>query len=1184
MHKKFVHLHTHSHYSLLDGLSKIDGLVKRVKEFGMDALALTDHGNLYGAIEFYQKAVRAGIKPIIGMEAYVAPHDMRERKKGEDERAYYHLVLLAKNRVGYQNLMKLSSLAFLEGFYYRPRVDKAALLQYHEGIIALSGCLAGEIARAVKTTDDCSRAREIVFEYLRIFGEGNFYIELQDHLESAEISRVNERLVRLSRVTSVPLVVTRDSHYLSPEDREAQDILVCIATGKKVEDKDRLNMTDIDVSLNGPEEVWERFSHIPEAVENTVKIADQCDLVIELSRWHFPPVSLPLGKTADETLQELAYQGCLDLCLAMSKEQKERLDYELNIIKMKGYAEYFLAVADYARFARDRGIVVTTRGSAAGSFVSYCVGIVSVNPLTFDVPFERFLNPSRPSAPDIDFDIQDDRREEVLDYIIKKYGKSHVAQICTFGTMAARAAVKDVGRALNFPYVFCDRISKMIPPGAQGFPMMIDRALEETPELKEEYGADPQVRRLIDLAKKVEGCARHVSVHAAGIVIAPDDLTNFTPLQRDPKGGERIITQYEMHAVGEDGVGLLKFDLLGIRNLSVLGNAVALVKKTKGIVVDLAHLVLDDQKTFELLSRGNTVGVFQLGGSGITKYVMDLKPTQVTDLMAMVALYRPGPIESIPEFIRRKHNPTLIKYLHPKLEKILEKSYGLLTYQDDVLLTAIHLAGYTWEESDKLRKAIGKKIPEEMAKQQEKFFAGCKKNGISQEVIKTLWDHIQPFASYGFNKAHACCYGMVAYQTAYMKANFPAEYMTCMLTAESNDLEKISQIVKECQKMGIAVLPPDMNESLEDFTYVNDKTIRFGFGAIKHLGADVIHAIIHERGNKGPFQTLSDFVVRLQGKSGNRKSMEALIKSGAMEHFGERSSLLHNIDAVLQAAKRFAVESTIPQMSLFPKTTQKNFVLHLSEVPPADKYQKLAWEKELLGLYVTEHPSKECARAISDLVLACARVTSVPPHQFVCCAGILLGIKIIQTKNQARMAFVTLEDETGSTELIVFPQVYERYVALIIEGMKLAVLGKVSLKDGEHKLIAEALAEISPTTARAVVSSLQKGVPSYAASCFTQKKHQAAISSSSPRASQKILLIRIAKEQMNYERLKELLQTTSGTVPVHLMIQGENGGVSRRIRIPYAVSYSEGLQRKIEECVGQESATLVDASHESLIG
>jgi len=844
----FVHLHCHSHYSLLDGLPKIDAMIARALELGSPALALTDHGVMYGAIEFYEKAIKAGIKPIIGIEGYLAPHSRKDRKQGEKP---FHQILYAKNLTGYKNLLKLSSRSHLEGFYYKPRFDKELLEQYKEGLIATSSCLQGEIPQLILNGNE-NKVAEMIIEWQTLLGKDNFYLEVQPHPEIPEQVRVNKVLLAMAKEYSIPTIATNDSHYIKKTDAEAQDILVCVQTGKTIQDTNRLNMTNVDLSMKSQEEMAAEFPDNPEVLEETGRLADKCNVTLELDSFHFPKFDPPEGLSSDEYLKQLAYQGLEKKYGTTPPDgHQKRVDYELDVIKTKGYATYFLIFADFSNWARSNGIIATVRGSAAGSLVSYVIGITTVDPMVFRLPFERFLNPYRPSAPDIDMDFADNRRSEVFEYVRQKYGADKVAQICTFGTMMARGAIRDVGRALAYPYAFCDRLSKMIPLGKQGFAMTIDRAIKESPEFGLAYQNEPDAKRLIDFAKQIEGCARHPSVHAAGVVISPTELTDFTPLQKET-GGDNVITQYEMHAV--EKAGLVKMDFLGIRNLSILGNAIKLVKKTKNIEIKLETIPFDDAKTFQLLARGRTMGMFQLGGGGMTRYLVELKPSKITDIMAMVALFRPGPMESIPAFIERKHNPALITHLDPRLETILKDSYGIITYQDDVLYIAIQIAGYNWEEADKLRKAMGKKIPEEMAAQKEKFIQGAIAHGqLSDETSHGLWKLIEPFAAYGFNKAHACSYGVVAYQTAYMKAQFPAEFMAALMTAESDDIEKVALAIEECKAMNITVLPPDVNQSFADFTVIDDKTIRFGLSAIKNIGSHIVEVIIAERKKSGTF-------------------------------------------------------------------------------------------------------------------------------------------------------------------------------------------------------------------------------------------------------------------------------------------------------------------------------------------
>ncbi|MEK7209439.1 MAG: DNA polymerase III subunit alpha, partial [Patescibacteria group bacterium] len=925
MSSRFTHLHVHSHYSLLDGLGKIDDLVKRAGDLGMDALALTDHGAMYGALEFYKTAKKAGIKPIIGCELYVAYEKLTDKRPNIDDKRY-HLTVLAENAEGYHNLIQLVTQAHLEGFYYKPRVDKNLLRQHSRGLIALSGCFQGEIPRAIQARK-VDRAEELIREYQEIFGQDNFYLEIMPHGADGEIESIHQTLAHLSQKTGAQLIATNDVHYVHSEDTEAQDILISVGTGTHVKDKDRLSLRQYNLSMRSGEEMTGLLANYREAVERTHEIAQRVNINLELGRWTFPNFQLSAGVTADSELRRLAEAGFTARNLERAPIYLDRFNYELGIIEKKGYAPYFLVVADLLNYAHQNKILTNIRGSVAGSLVTYLTGVTKIDPLEYKVPFERFLNPERPSAPDIDMDFADDRRDEMIEYARQKYGADKVAQVGTFGTMMARAAVRDVARALGQPYAVGDTIAKLIPLGSQGFPMTIDQALKITPELAQLYETDPISAEVINQAKKMEGCARHISVHAAGVVIAPRPLTEFVPLQLDPKGG-KIITQYDMRAV--EDAGLLKFDFLGIRNLSILGDTVKLAKQHRNIDVDIENIPLDDKKSFALLAKGETAGLFQLNGAGMTKYLKDLKPTTIHDINAMVALYRPGPLESIPQYIQRKHNPQLVNYFDPRMKEFLDQSRGLLVYQDDVLMTAVKLAGYSWQEADKLRKAMGKKIPKEMAAEKTKLIEGLIKNGLTEAKAEELWKLIEPFAAYGFNKAHAASYGRVAYQTAYAKANFPAEFMCAVMTAETGDIEKIAETINECGRMDIPVLPPDVNESYGKFTVIKGVTeikdkIRFGLESIKNVGVNVVAAIIEARadgsdgtvGTIGRFKTIADYIERIHHKDLNKKSLEALAKAGALDELGERNQLLTNMDYLLAFSKEIKQSQARNQSSIF---------------------------------------------------------------------------------------------------------------------------------------------------------------------------------------------------------------------------------------------------------------------------
>ena len=1054
MSSKFIHLHTHSHYSLLDGLTKLEAMVDIAKKAEMPAIALTDHGNMYGAIEFYKLCKKAGIKPIIGVEAYITSGNRKDKIAEAGAKRYYHLILLAKNLKGYKNLIRLVTLANLEGYYYKPRMDKEILREYHDGIIALSGCMGGELSQTV-LSGNMEKADELIREYQDIFGKENYFIEIQSHPSIENDKKLRDALVLLAKKHNIKAVATQDSHYPCQDDHEAHHTLLAINT--QGDGKEGLEFSKDDFSLIDEKTAREYFSDAPESIDNTLFVANMCEeYEIELGKAYFPDFPLPKGVTSDEKLQELAHSGFAFRGLEKTKEYTDRLSYELSVIKQKGYAGYFLVVGDLLRFARENGILTNIRGSVAGSLTTYLIGITNVDPLLYKLPFERFLNPERPSLPDIDMDYADNRREEMIVYAKEKYGEDKVAQIGTFGTMMAKGSVRDVARALGYPYAVGDKISSMIPMGSQGFPMTIDRAMEMVPELYDAYLREPDTKRIIDLAKKMEGCVRHVSVHAAGVVIAPKPLYEFTPVQFDPKGGS-IITQYDMHYIEE--VGLPKFDFLGIRNLAILSDAVRLVKELRGVTIDIDKIDITDEKTFHMLARGETMGLFQLNGSGMTAYLKQLKPTSIHDINAMVALYRPGPMEMIPEYIKRKENPALVKYLDPRMKDILDQSYGVIVYQDDVMLISIKLAGYSWLDADKLRKAMGKKIPEEMEAQKEKLHKGFIEHGMSEKKALELWALIEPFAAYGFNKAHAASYGRVAYQTAYMKANFPVEYMCAILTAESGDVEKIAEIIGECKKMGITVLAPDINASVADFTVVNNSEvpgegiIRFGLLTIKNFGSDIANAIIAERAKNGEFKSITDFLDRVTHKNLNKKSLEALIKSGAMDNFGERGQLLANMETLLEYNKEKqdigAQDSLFGMMGGGP-------TLKLNPAPEASQKEKLSWEKELLGLYVSGHPLERLRDRIEKSGTTVKKIREEMKVGLpVTLACIIDEVKTIITKSNERMAFIKVSDMTGSIEGVVFSKAFFDLHTVLVADAVVAIQARVNERNGEKSIVIE---------------------------------------------------------------------------------------------------------------------------------
>ncbi len=1116
---QFTHLHTHSHYSLLTALPKIDDLIKQAKKYGMTSLALTDNGNLYAAIEFYKACKKSEIKPIIGVDFYVAIRSRKDMQAGIDNRRS-RLVLLAQNETGYKNLVKLVTDSNLEGFYYKPRIDRELIEKYSDGLIAISPSFSGEISSSLKSRNQ-DKAKEVANFYKKIFGpqvktdgtktENRLFIEITKHPEIDGHEDNMKTLVDFAKSENIPIMAAHDVYYLHQEDRFARETLVRVNShsdsSEKISDGD-----EDDFSFISPERALELFKDLPEAINNTAKIADACNLEIKLGNWVFPAFTVESGRTPDDELRHLVYEGFAKRNVTQTDELTKRAEYELKIIKDKGYSPYFLVVADMLRFARENGILSNIRGSVSGSLVTFLSGITNINPIEYEIPFERFLNPDRPSAPDIDMDYADDRRDEVIDYVRKKYGADKVAQIGTFGTMMARGSVRDVARAMGYAYETGDKISKLIPMGSQGFPMTIDHALEQVPELKELYDHDEDTKKIIDMAKKIEGCARHIGVHAAGVVVSPTELTDFTALQYDPKGEGKIITQYDMYSIEE--AGLLKFDFLGLKNLTIIADTINRIKKIDGIEIKADLIPVDDKLTFEMLARGETADLFQLNGDGMTRFLKELKPSTIHDINAMVALYRPGPIQFIPDYIARKHDPSLVKYLDPALEKILKKTYGVLVYQDDLLIMAHDLAGYSWIEVDKFRKAVGKKIPEEMAKQKENFIAGCVKHSKwSEKKAKEIWKWIEPFAAYGFNKAHSVSYGRVAYITAYLKAHFPEIYLSAVLTSEQGETEKVAETIAECKRIGIPVLPPDINESFSQFTVVKEVKnvgedqaqqersvqerlseatqmaenevrsqqaptpvateqnvpkvpensnytyrIRFGLVTIKNFGQGISTAIIDERKKNGKYKSITDFLDRVKDRNLNKKSLESLIKAGALDCFDiDRGILLGNVDLMLEYNKEGQKHNS-DQVSLFGglDNTANIPSLKLIDTDKVDMKEKLAWEKELLGLYVSGHPLEKFRSMIEKKEMNIKKALETgKDDQIVIFAGIINEVRLVQTKNNETMAFIQIADFSGSAEAVVFPRTYKENKDLIVADKCLAFKAKVNTRNNEKGFVLE---------------------------------------------------------------------------------------------------------------------------------
>lgn len=1049
----FSHLHTHSHYSLLEAVPQIGDLVSKAKSLGYKSLALTDTNNLYGAIEFFKECKEKEIKPIIGVEISIAEKSMSEPINQNTNRLF-KIVLLAKDLEGYKNLIILVSNAHvLPKGKTSPCIDLGELAKHSAGLIMLTGLSEGYLWEKLRQ-GDIENAKKFLIKCKEIFPDQdgpNLYIELAGKNMLPEGDEVRELSVKLSSEMQIPVVAGSNSHYLTIGDRSAQKVLMGISNDN---DPERFNkfFRSGNFAFHSPEEITNNYSDYPEVIENAGKIADRCNLEIPLGHWVFPKIDIPDGKTPDEYLREIVFAGFERRKIEQDEETLKRVNYELDVIKMKGYAPYFLCVADMLAFAREKNILTNIRGSVSGSMITYLAGITNINPIEFEIPFERFLNPDRPSAPDIDMDFADDRRGEVIEYVKEKYGKDKIAQIGTFGTMAARAGVRDVARSMGYPYIVGDRIAKLIPIGSQGFPMTLDRALNDEPELKKDYDESRETKEIIDMAKKIEGNVRHIGVHAAGVLISPTTLYDFTPIQYDPKGLDKLISQYDMYSV--EDAGLLKFDFLGLGNLRIIAEAITLIKDNYGIELDYDTIDMKDKKTFEMLSRGETVDTFQLNGTGMTKFLMELAPTKIDDINAMVALYRPGPLQFIPEYIRRKNNPEIITYLDPALEPILQKTYGILVYQDDLLMMAHKLAGYSWGEVDKFRKAVGKKIPKEMAEQKEKFIKGCvEHSGWAKKKAEELWTWIEPFAAYGFNKAHSVSYGRVAYVTAYLKANYPTEYMTAVLRSEEGEIEKVAVSVKECIRLGIKISPPNVNYSMNHFSIIkgNDSkdVIVFGLTTIKNLGSNAVEEILRERERGGKFKSLSEFIQRIDMKSTNKKSIEALINSGAFDDFGERSSMFLNIEDIL-AYQRQIHDTHKGEATLFGGLDDVSD-LRLKPVQAIDRRERLRLERELLGLYLSGHPLDPWKEKLKNSDMTISKISmNAAESSSVIFPGIITAIKFMLTKKKDKMAFIQISDLEGEIEAVVFPKVYEQFKDRFVRDTPMMFSGKVSMRNKEE--------------------------------------------------------------------------------------------------------------------------------------
>jgi len=1161
----FTHLHVHTDYSLLDGMCRIPDLIARAKELGMDSLAITDHGAVYGIVRFYGEAVEAGIKPILGCEFYVAQRDMHTRQA--TDKHPYHLLLLAKNLSGYRNLLRLATAAQLDGFYYKPRVDKPLLEQHSEGLVALSACPNGELARLIleNRPDDAEQAAKW---HKEVFGD--FYLELQEH-NIPELAQINKELVALGHRLGLPLVGTNDVHYVHKEDAYAHDILLCIQTNNTIYNDKRPKMADDSFYLKSPQEMAELFKELPEALSNTGQIADLCNLKLDFGRLHLPSIDVPPGMTPDEYLADLSRKGLKDRYADASAQAVERLDYELSVIKQTEFADYFLVIWDVITYTRSKGILFGVRGSAAASIVLYCLGITDIDPLAHRLVFERFLNIERKEMPDIDLDFQDDRRDEVIRYVAEKYGAERVAQIITFGTLGARAALRDVGRALGLPYGDVDRVARQVPM----MTATIEDALQSNPELAAIYRENANVKHLVDTARRLEGVSRHASTHAAGIVISKEPLIDHVALQKPSRGDAQSggqdqginTTQFAMDEIAR--IGLLKMDFLGLTNLTIIQRAQRLIAENQGIDIDLQKLPLDNARTFDLLSSGETTGVFQLEGAAMRRFIRELKPTCFGDIAAMVALYRPGPKQHIPTFIRAKYGLEPIRFPHPALAEILEETYGVIVYQDQVLLIVQAFAGYSLGEADIVRKAMGKKIPEVMKKEMQRFLAGAKKKGFSKDVAEQVWSLIEPFAGYAFNKAHSVSYAMIAYDTAYLKANHPVEFMTAFLTTNMGQADKTSSSVTECHRLGINVLPPDINRSFEEFTIEKDDAgtccIRVGMGAIKNVGVAAIRSILAVREQTGPFKSIDDFCHRADIRAVNKRALESMIKVGTLDCLGKRGSLLAGIDRIVSLAQTEQRLREVGQSTMFDLLGQNVDVpLPGLELPDIDvpNQEMLAWEKELLGTYVSEHPLTGMARSLSsDVDVFCGHIDEEMVGQIVTTAGVVTSVRQSFTRDKRPFVSAVLEDFSGNLEVTAWPNVYERTKDYWQQGQALLVKGKVKARSDHMQLDCYTVS---------LYESAKDGAAAAEPAAPLQEKP--------PRRRLTISVPITGDPGADIDRLRDLvdlLRRFSGTDEVHLTVTTDQGVT--RVQMPdIHTEYGPGLRPQLLDLVGEEGISIED--------
>ena len=1227
----FVHLHNHTFHSVLDGLTKIHDLVDKVKELGMEAAAVTDHGTMSGILDYYKTAKKAGIKPIIGIETYVATRSRFDRDPGKDKQRF-HLTVLAMNNTGFHNLMKLSTRANLEGMYYKPRIDHDLLEELNEGLIVLSGCASGEIGVALKE-DDYDRAREIAKWYKSIFGD-RYYLELQDHGHPKSNThwdvqaKINEGLIKLSKELDIEMVVTCDGHYLTHEYQDAHEILLCVGTGSYLSDEKRMSLKDFELHLTDPRDIIDHWGEeFPEVIRNTKKIADRCDVEIELGRILIPKYPLPDGENEHSYLLRLTYQGLLQRYNGASKEEAEKLDpdeiipklsdevreraeMELGVMGNMGYEGYFLIVQDFINWGKSQGIVFGPgRGSAAGSIVAYALNITDLDPLKYGLLFERFLNPDRISMPDIDVDIQDTRRDEVIEYCAKKYGEDHVSNIATFGKMFGRMAVRDVARVLEVPYAESDRLAKLVPPPNQGRHIPLSVSIKEDADLRNEYENNPTAKEVLDYAIQLEGTIRSHGVHACGVVIAPDTLVNYIPLEMAQKGV--VATQFPMGEVEE--LGLLKMDFLGLSNLTIINNAMRIIRKAYKKEINLSELPLDDKKTYELFQRGDTTGVFQLESAGMKRYLRGLKPTTFEDIIAMVALYRPGPMQFIDSFIRRKHGEEEITYLHAGMKNSLKNTYGILVYQEQFMQISKEWCGFTGGQADTLRKAVGKKKIDLMKKVKPEFFEGAVKvGGATKEIAETFWTQLEEFANYCFNKSHAACYGLIAYWTAYLKAHYPDAFMAALMTSDHDDTDRLAIEITECKHMGISVLSPDVNESFVEFAVVpNENKIRFGMSAVKGVGVGAVEEVLRAR-EEGVFLSVEDFAKRVSTSKFNRKAWESLIKSGAFDDMGDRSDLLFNLDSITSFASKLQKEAASGQTNLFgmlggDDAASVQSTLHLQKAPVKhDDKERLMWERELLGLYISAHPLDRYETYLSEQTQPLTQLVPEYDSRMMTVGGIISTVRTIVTKSGSKMAFVGIEDKFGEGEIIVFPNLYEKVGAKLVQDAVIRVSGKNSARDrdgnlgNESKLIADDIIAITDNDINGYESTGRKMDAPKISSAVKKERREAyrnqkngvspksAIKNDASKpqpkthsapvnvapeipASKLFVYIKDPNDHSRLVKMKSVCGENAGTTDVVLVL-GEKE--KSAMRLPFKVDANDNLLSQLKNTLGEECVVL----------